>query len=140
MARNLLVSFEVRNWVRQGALIVAAIEELGDAARVFGSVWYVRSKLTALQAAERVRDVIDPSDGLIVIDVSHNLVATCNVDDRSVEFMMRNWQRSLHGLARIQADVRSANRRAADAVSPEEPAALIRRQLRCSPLPVRTRT
>jgi hypothetical protein len=138
MARNLLVSFEVRNWVKQGALIVAAIEELGEAARVFGSVWYVRSKLTAVQAAERVRDVIDPRDGLIVIDVSHNLIATCNVDDRAIDFMMRNWQRPLHTLSRMQASSRTTSTRGSDVAS--ENAALLVRRLRCSPLPARTRT
>jgi hypothetical protein len=93
MANNLMVSFEIGDWRRQGPLIVAAIEELGPAARVFGTTWYVCTQASAPEAATCIRDVLGPADGLLVVDVSGNVAATFNVDERSVEFMSRHWSR-----------------------------------------------
>src|SRR5688572_20637277 len=93
MTHNLMVSFEIRDWVRQGSLIVAAIEELGQTARVFGSTWFVSSPFTAAEAASRVRDIMSTEDGLMVADLADNIAVTLNVDERTHEFMTRHWAR-----------------------------------------------
>jgi hypothetical protein len=95
MDHNLIVSFEIRDPLRESALIVGAIEELGAATRVFGSTWYVRSQMAASDAARFLWTIMDPLDTLVVIDVSHNATAMFNVDDRCVQFMSRYWHRSL---------------------------------------------
>jgi hypothetical protein len=94
MTHNLVVSFEIRDWVRQGPLIVGAIEELGAAVRIFGTTWYVHSDLGAEEAAQRVSDIMNAADGLAILDVSENAIATFNVDDRSVRFMCQHWRDS----------------------------------------------
>jgi hypothetical protein len=91
---NLLVSFEIRDWQHQGALIVAAIEELGPVTRIFGSTWYVCSRLAADEAALLIRDLLQSDDGLMVADVANNMAVMLNVDDRSVDRMQRHWQRN----------------------------------------------
>jgi hypothetical protein len=91
MTRNLFVSFILRDDCRQAPLILGAIEELGQATRLFSATWYVRSNLTAAEAARRVWDVMDRADSLVVIDASSDEVALFNVDDWSVRFMSRNW-------------------------------------------------
>ena len=91
MAYNLVISFEIRNSLRQGALIAGAIEELGSAAKILGTTWYVRSELTASEAARRVGDVMDPADSLLVLNVSDNDAAMLNVEERCVRFMERSW-------------------------------------------------
>jgi hypothetical protein len=91
--RNLVVAFEMRDWARQGSLVAGAIEEIGEATRIFGTAWYVRSDLTAPEAARRVWDVMGAIDGLIVIDVSDNLIAMFNVDPQATAFMSAHWHR-----------------------------------------------
>jgi hypothetical protein len=87
----LFVSFILRDDCRQAPLILGAIEELGQATRVFSATWYVRSSLAAAEAARRVWDVMDHADSLIVVDASSDEVAMFNVDDHCVRFMSRCW-------------------------------------------------
>lgn len=91
MTRNLFVTFDLHDACRQAPLILGAIEELGQATRLFSSTWYVRSNLTAAEAARRVWDVMDRSDALLVLDTSTDEVAMFNLNDRGVRFMSRCW-------------------------------------------------
>jgi hypothetical protein len=90
---NLMVSFEIRDWLHQGALIVAAIEELGPVTRIFSSTWYVSSRLAADEAALLVRDLLGRDDGLMIADLGANTAVMLNVDDRSIDLMQRHWNR-----------------------------------------------
>lgn len=94
---NLMVSFEIRDWQHQGALIVAAIEELGPVTRIFGSTWYVSSRLGPDEAALLVSDLIGDEDGLMIADLGGNTAVMLNVDDRSIELMRRHWHRDDDG-------------------------------------------
>jgi hypothetical protein len=78
--------------LRQGALAVAAIEEFGPAARIFGTSWFVRSEASAEVVAQGVQRVLCPSDALLVLDIDAHIAALSNVDDRSVQFMRRYWR------------------------------------------------
>lgn len=90
---NLMVSFEIRDWLHQGALIVAAIKELGPVTRIFGSTWYVCSQFGADEAALLVRDLLGSDDSLMIADVGNNTAVMVNVDDRSIDLMQRHWHR-----------------------------------------------
>jgi hypothetical protein len=92
MEHNLVVTFEIRDLVREGALITAAIEELGQATRVFSTTWYVRSELSAQDAASLVWNVMNPVDGLLVLDLSSDLAAMFNIDNRVSDFMANHWR------------------------------------------------
>jgi hypothetical protein len=92
MTYNLLVSFELGDWLREGALAVAAIEEFGPATRIFGTSWFVCSEAPAEEVARAVQQVLSPSDALLVLDVDARVAAMSNVDDRSVQFMRRHWR------------------------------------------------
>jgi hypothetical protein len=92
MNHNLVVTFEIRDQVREGALVTAAIEELGRATRLFSTTWYVRSELTAQNAASLVWNVMNPVDGLLVLDLSSDHAAMFNIDNRASEFMTKNWR------------------------------------------------
>ena len=89
---NLVVSFEMRNWLRQAPLIVAAIEELGPATRIFGTTWFVCASCPAEEAARCIQLVMDAADGLFVLDVDSRVAALVNVEPRSVEFLAQHWK------------------------------------------------
>ena len=90
MSNNLFVAFDVHDASREASLILSAIEELGQAVRVFSNVWYVRANLSATEAARRVWDVMQPADALLVIDASGEEAATFNLD-RCQQRMLERW-------------------------------------------------
>jgi hypothetical protein len=92
MTHNLLVSFELRDWLRQGALIVAAIEEFGPVTRIFGTSWVVCSEVPAEEVAASIQPVLGSADALLVLDLEAHVAAMFNVDDRSVQFLRRHWR------------------------------------------------
>lgn len=72
MANNLFVSYRPSVPDRDIALLIRAIASLGGYTQVQEFFWYVRSNKNAETALEVMRDNIDPSDTLIVIDSSNN--------------------------------------------------------------------
>jgi hypothetical protein len=99
MSNNLFVSFEMGSTSRTACVICAAIEELGQATRLFSSLWYVRSNLTAAEAARLVWDVMQVPDRLLVIDASGHEVASFNVEPHCMERMSRRWHLELEHTA-----------------------------------------
>lgn len=95
MMRNLFVSFYIHDISREASLILGGIEELGDAVRIYGYVWYVRSGLTAADAASRLWDLMEASDSIVVIDASSNEVATFNLSEAALERMGAFWHQEL---------------------------------------------
>jgi hypothetical protein len=91
MSSNLFVSFEIRDISREPALVLAAIEELGQAVRIFGTFWFVRTNLTASEAAKRVWDIMQTADRLMVIDASRQEVAAFNIESRCLDWMAKRW-------------------------------------------------
>jgi hypothetical protein len=91
MVNNLFVSFELHDSCRGGSLVLSAIEELGQAVRISYSCWYVRSTLSACEAATRVCDVMNDSDQLLIVDASRNEAAMFNLDARASRFIAERW-------------------------------------------------
>ena len=91
MSYNLFVAFDTRDPVREASLLLAAIEDLGQAVRLFSTFWYVRSRLTAVEAARQLWDIMQPEDTLIVVNASAGEAAAFNVDDTSIEWMQKRW-------------------------------------------------
>jgi uncharacterized protein YecE (DUF72 family) len=95
MSNNLFVSFQLADSQRSSALTLAAIEELGHSLPVFRSLWYVRSNLSAAEAAARLRDIVDEHDRLVVIDASNNEIALLNVEGRDCAILDVQWHREM---------------------------------------------
>ena len=91
MINNLFVSFELHDPYREGSLVLSAIEELGQAVRISYSSWYVRSGLSASDAASRVWDVMRDADHLLVVNASNNEAAMFNLDARASRFIAERW-------------------------------------------------
>jgi hypothetical protein len=95
MANNLFVTFDVQDASREASLILSAIEELGESMRVFSNVWYVRSNLSAAEAARRVWDVMQPKDQLMVVDTGNDEAATFNLSEKCLRAMQKRWHLDL---------------------------------------------
>jgi hypothetical protein len=91
MSYNLFVAFDARDPIRETPLILAAIEELGQAVRLFSTFWYVRSPFSAAEAARRLWDMMRPEDALIVVNASLCEAASFNVADVAFEWMQKRW-------------------------------------------------
>lgn len=72
MPNNLFVSYRPSVPDRDIAALTRAIASLGGYTQVQEFFWYVRSSKNAEIALEVMRDNIDPSDTLMVIDTSNN--------------------------------------------------------------------
>jgi hypothetical protein len=91
MSYNLFVAFDARDPIRETPLILAAIEELGEAVRLFSTFWYVRSPFTAAEAARRLWDLMQTDDALIVVNASLAEAACFNVTEDAFEWMQKRW-------------------------------------------------
>lgn len=72
MANNLFVSYRPSVPERDLTPLTRAIASLGGHTQVQELFWYINSDKNAEIALEVMRDAIDPSDTLIVIDASNN--------------------------------------------------------------------
>lgn len=73
---NLIVTYDLRNH-RDYKTLIEAIKSYGTYAKIFESVWYVRSKNhTATQCRDYLLQFIDSDDRLGVFDCSKNKFAT----------------------------------------------------------------
>jgi hypothetical protein len=95
VANNLFVSFELHDFERQGALVLGAIEELGRTVQISGSICYVRSDLSAGEAATRVQGVLGDRDRLLIVNTSDNEAAMLNLDERASRFIAEHWHLDL---------------------------------------------
>lgn len=72
MANNLFVSYRSDAAEQDFAPLVSAMESLGACIQVQSGFWYLNSEKNALKAKEVLRDAIQPTDTLIVIDALNN--------------------------------------------------------------------
>lgn len=72
MANNLFVSYRPSVPERDLAPLTRAIASLGGHTQVQEFFWYINSEKTVEIALDVMRDAIDPSDTIIVIDASNN--------------------------------------------------------------------
>ena len=88
---NLTISYDLYRQGQDYPAIIEEIKTLGSWARLHKSVWYVKSGLSAAQAVERLKRVIDSNDTLYVVDATNNDAAWSNLDPKVSEFLRQNW-------------------------------------------------
>jgi len=80
MSNRLFISFEFNRPDRTYDRVVRTIKSLGEPwVEIHFAHWYLTTALTAAQACERLKSALDPSDELIVIDVTNRQVAWFNL-------------------------------------------------------------
>ena len=85
---NLIISYDLRN-TRDYEQVQSGINALGRNEKILESVFFVKSKYTAIKARDHLKQFIDKDDGLAVFDCSINTWATYGA--KSVTLMKQLW-------------------------------------------------
>lgn len=86
-----MVSYDLNSPGQDYSKVIEEIQSLGSWAKVHKSFWYVRSELTAEQAAKKVWAKMDSNDSLMVTDTTGNNAYWFNINPEVAEFMRDNW-------------------------------------------------
>jgi hypothetical protein len=78
---NLFVSFEFNRPDRTYDRVVHAISMLGESwTEIHYAHWHVKTELSARQACDRLKSLLDQKDKLVVVDATNNAVAWVHLD------------------------------------------------------------
>jgi len=90
MANNLFVSYDLHEPGKNYGAVTAAIQSIsGRWAKIHYSLWYVKTDLTAEQAAQRIRLAMDQNDSLIVIEARN--AYWYHLSDEVSKYVQNNW-------------------------------------------------
>jgi hypothetical protein len=93
VANNLHISYDLINPGQNYAKLIEKIKTLGSWARVHASFWYVNSSLTASQAVDALKPVLDSNDKVYIVDASNNNSAWKTLPSDVSELIKREWNR-----------------------------------------------
>lgn len=68
---NLFISYDLNSQGQNCEKLVEVIESLGSCVKVHRTFWYVSSRHSCGEAADRVWAAMDPNDSLMVVDVTN---------------------------------------------------------------------
>lgn len=91
MSNNLFISYDLNAPGQNYERVISAIKSTGSWAKVQKSFWYVSSELTAEQVLARVWAVMDPTDSLIVINVTRQNAAWQNLSPAVSDHIRTHW-------------------------------------------------
>lgn len=91
MANNLFISYDLYSPGQDYSRVIEAIQSLGTWAKVHKSLWYVKSNLSAEQAATKVWAVMDKNDTLIVMNSTVNDAYWYNLQPEVQKLIQQNW-------------------------------------------------
>ena len=91
MGNNLIISYDLSEPSRNYSDLIQEIKTLGLWAHALGSVWYVKSPLSASDACDRLIRVLDQDDSLLVVDATNNNAAWKNLKPEVAAFIKENW-------------------------------------------------
>ncbi|MDF2861372.1 MAG: hypothetical protein K0S02_1644 [Achromobacter mucicolens] len=91
MTYNLFVAYDLNKELDSSGYktLFAAIENLGVAAKIQKSLWFVSSKYPADNARDYLKQFIDPNDYLIVVEAS--FAAWTKLEGKSGDTVKANW-------------------------------------------------
>lgn len=91
LSNNLFISYDLNAPGQNYERVIAAIKSTGNWAKAQKSFWYVSSELTAEQVLARVWAVMDPTDSLIVINVTRQNAAWQNLSPMVGDHIQTHW-------------------------------------------------
>jgi hypothetical protein len=92
MTKNLVISYDLHEPGKNYEKVSNSIKSLsGHWAKVHLSLWYVRTNLSASEAADRIWRSMDPSDSLFVVDATNNSAAWFNLNSKTSAYLKQSW-------------------------------------------------
>jgi len=89
---NLFISYDLNSPGQDYTSVIEKIQSLGSWGKIQKSHWYVNSNISAKDACNHVRSVMDANDSLIVIDSTNNDAYWFNVSDEVAKHIQNNWK------------------------------------------------
>ena len=90
---NLIVSYELLIPAANESAVIATLKQIGTCTRLRYSLWHVKSSHGAAQAAEKLRNILQGQDNVIVIDANNGNAAWYNVDPKVSSTLQSQWNR-----------------------------------------------
>lgn len=88
---NMFVSYDLYSPGQNYQKICDRIKSLGNSMRVQQSYWYLSTQLSCEVVAQKIQEVMDTNDSLIVVDSSLNNAYWFNIDSNVEKFMQHHW-------------------------------------------------
>lgn len=93
MANNLFISYDLIGADRDYEPVIKAIKELGDWGKLEYSFFYVKSTLSAAEAARHVWNSMHAQDKLLIIDSANNQFSCYNISAEVLKHMQNHWNK-----------------------------------------------
>lgn len=88
---NIFVSYDLHNPGQNYQRVADRIKTLGIHTRVQQSYWYLSTSLSCEMVAQKIRDVMDNNDSLIVVDSTTNNAYWYNIDTKAEKLIQQQW-------------------------------------------------
>ncbi|OFW99571.1 MAG: hypothetical protein A3E78_00270 [Alphaproteobacteria bacterium RIFCSPHIGHO2_12_FULL_63_12] len=99
-ARNLIITYDLRQPGKDYTSLFNAIKSLGKAVRYQLSAWYVSSEQGVVQARDYLQRFMDSNDSIFVADANTNEAAWNNLIPGASDFILSNWNQNASGYRR----------------------------------------
>lgn len=88
---NLHISYDLKQPGRDYEKVSKCIKSLGSWAKIHESFWYVKSPLTAKEAADAIDAALDPNDLVCVVDASSDEAAWNVLPSEVSSHIQKSW-------------------------------------------------
>lgn len=91
MQYNLFVSYDLNSPGQNYERVIERIKSLGSWAKIQKSHWYLKTNHSEKYVAEKIWEVMDANDSLIVINSTTNDAYWYNLSPEVARFMQERW-------------------------------------------------
>ncbi|PCI49384.1 MAG: CRISPR-associated protein Cas2 [Oceanospirillales bacterium] len=91
--KNLVITYDLKKSGQNYEGVIEAIKSFGGWARVQGSVWYVKTTLSASAVRDSLLRHIDSNDSLFVTDATNNDAAWYGLTDEVSDYLKQQWNK-----------------------------------------------
>jgi len=91
MTNSLFVAYHLDRPESDDAAIGAAIGALGQSTRIYSGHWFLKSHLSAPEAAARIWSAMRPQDSVLVVDATNGEAGWKNLEPAVAELLRETW-------------------------------------------------
>ena len=93
MKHNLHISYDLNRPGQDYAKLIEAIKTLGNWAKIHKSFWYVKSAYSAEQAVNHLKQFVDATDMIYVVDATTDQAAWNQLAPDVSKHVLDNWNK-----------------------------------------------